>query len=63
MEQIRGKNWFCAKIIPSRGVWIEIDSEADGAIFVKIDRKRKFPVTNLLTVFGAGIGEKIAEKY
>src|SRR3989344_4947494 len=46
-EQIRGKNWFGAKIIPSRGVWIEIDSEADGAIFVKIDRKRKFPATQL----------------
>src|SRR3989338_11538339 len=43
-EFIRGKQFFGAKIIPSRGVWIEIDSEADGAIFVKIDRKRKFPV-------------------
>src|SRR6185295_18775185 len=62
-ELLRGKPFFGAKIIPSRGVWIEIDSEADGAIFVKIDRKRKFPVTNLLTVFGAGIGEKIAEKF
>ncbi len=62
-ELIRGKPFFGAKIIPSRGVWIEIDSEADGAIFVKIDRKRKFPVTQLLTVFGAGLGEKIAEKF
>ena len=62
-ELIRGKQFFGAKIIPSRGVWIEIDSEADGAIFVKIDRKRKFPVTHLLTVFGAGLGEKIAEKF
>ncbi len=62
-ELIRGRNWFGAKIIPSRGVWIEIDSEADGAIFVKIDRKRKFPVTNLLTVFGAGVGDEIAKKF
>src|SRR3990167_1335118 len=62
-ELIRGKQFFGAKIIPSRGVWIEIDSEADGAVFVKIDRKRKFPITHLLTVFGAGLGEKIADKF
>ncbi len=62
-EQIRGKNYFGAKILPARGVWIEIDSEADGAVFVKIDRKRKFPVTNLLTIFGAGVGEAIAKHF
>ncbi len=62
-EQIRGKNYFGAKILPSRGVWIEIDSEADGAIFVKIDRKRKFPITNLLTVFGGGIGEAAVKHF
>jgi DNA-directed RNA polymerase subunit beta len=62
-ELIRGKQYFGAKILPARGVWIEIDSEADGAIFVKIDRKRKFPVTNLLTVFGAGVGEQIAKHF
>ena len=59
-ELLRGKPYFSAKIIPLRGVWIEIDSEADGAIFVKIDRKRKFPITHLLTVFSAG-GAKIRE--
>ena len=62
-EFIRGTQYFGAKIIPSRGVWIEIDSEADGAIFVKIDRKRKFPVTQLLTVFGAGLGEAVAKHF
>ena len=41
-----------AKIIPARGVWIEIESDADGAIYVKIDRKRRFPVTSLLRVLG-----------
>ncbi len=56
-ELIRGKQYFGSKIIPLRGVWIELDSEQDGAIFVKIDRKRKFPVTQLLAVFGAGLGE------
>ncbi len=62
-ELLRGKPFFGAKILPSRGVWIEIDSEADGAIFVKIDRKRKFPISQLLTVFGAGIGEAVAKHF
>lgn len=62
-ELIRGKQYFGAKIIPLRGVWIEIDSEADGAIYVKIDRKRKFPITNLLTVFGGGIGADVLKHF
>ncbi len=62
-ELIRGKPYFGAKIIPLRGVWIEIDSEADGAIFVKIDRKRKFPITQLFTVFGAGVGEALLKHF
>ncbi len=52
-QEIKGKKYFGAKIIPSRGVWIEIESEADGAIYVRIDRKRKFPATSLLRILGA----------
>ena len=62
-ELNRGRQFFGAKIIPLRGVWIEIDSEADGAIFVKIDRKRKFPFTQLLTVFGGGLGEQVTKHF
>jgi len=62
-ELSRGKLYYGAKIIPARGVWIEIDSESDGAIYVKIDRKRKFPVTDLLTIFGAGVREDILKKF
>ncbi len=43
---------FGAKVIPSRGAWLEIETENDGTISVKIDKKRKFPVTSLLRVFG-----------
>ena len=62
-ELLRGKQFFGSKIIPLRGVWIEIDSEADGAIFVKIDRKRKFPITQLLAVFGGGLGEELTKHF
>ena len=62
-ELIRGKQFFGSKIIPLRGVWIEIDSEADGALFMKIDRKRKFPISQILTVFGGGIGAEVLKHF
>lgn len=52
-EEAKGKLLFGAKIIPSRGAWIEIESDPTGVLFVKIDRKRKFPVTMLLRILGA----------
>ena len=55
----KGKNYFAAKIIPARGVWIEIESDPDGGIYVKIDRKRRFPVTSLLRVLGLVTDEDI----
>jgi DNA-directed RNA polymerase subunit beta len=52
-NEIKGKKYFGAKIIPARGAWVEIESDANDLIFVKIDKKRKFPITSLLRVFGA----------
>ncbi len=52
-EEVKGKKCFGGKIIPSRGVWIEIETDYDGALYVRIDRKRKFGVTSLLRVLGA----------
>ncbi|MFH1218338.1 MAG: DNA-directed RNA polymerase subunit beta [Candidatus Peregrinibacteria bacterium] len=42
----------CAKIIPKRGAWLEIETDKKGIITVKIDRKRKIPITSLLRIFG-----------
>ncbi|HEX9608949.1 MAG TPA: DNA-directed RNA polymerase subunit beta [Candidatus Paceibacterota bacterium] len=53
VQELRGGRYFGAKIIPARGAWVEIESEPDGAIYVRIDRKRKFPITSLLRVMGA----------
>jgi DNA-directed RNA polymerase subunit beta len=44
--------FFGAKIIPARGAWIEFETEKDGVVYVRIDKKRKFAVTTLLRVFG-----------
>jgi len=44
--------FFNAKIIPKRGAWLELETDKKGVITVKIDRKRKIPVTQLLRIFG-----------
>ncbi|QQG37804.1 MAG: DNA-directed RNA polymerase subunit beta [Candidatus Kaiserbacteria bacterium] len=59
----KGKSYFAAKIIPSRGVWIEIESDPDGGIYVKIDRKRRFPVTALLRILGLTTEKEIKGKF
>ncbi|MCX6813728.1 MAG: DNA-directed RNA polymerase subunit beta, partial [Candidatus Azambacteria bacterium] len=49
----RNRKLFGAKVIPNRGAWLEFETDPDGVISVKIDRKRKTPVTALLRVFSA----------
>ena len=51
-EAIRGRRYYGAKIIPSRGAWLEFETDAKNVIWVKIDRKRKVAVTALMRAFG-----------
>jgi DNA-directed RNA polymerase subunit beta len=60
---IRGRKFHGAKIIPNRGAWLEFDTEATGAIYVRIDRKRKIPATALLRVFGLTTNEEILKAF
>ncbi len=46
------RNQYGAKVIPGRGAWLEFETAANGALYVKIDRKRKIPVTTLLKALG-----------
>src|SRR3989344_5611691 len=59
----RYKRLFGAKIIPSRGAWLEFETEASGVISVRIDRKRKVPATALLRAFGLGNDEDIKKRF
>ncbi len=52
-QEVKGKTLFGSKIIPSRGAWIEIETDADNVLYVRVDKKRKFPITSLLRVLGA----------
>ncbi|HOU45780.1 MAG TPA: DNA-directed RNA polymerase subunit beta [Candidatus Pacearchaeota archaeon] len=58
-----GKKLFSAKIIPYRGSWLEFDTDANGFIGVKIDRKRRVAATTLLRVFGVDTDSKIRQTF
>ncbi|MEK7096512.1 MAG: DNA-directed RNA polymerase subunit beta [Patescibacteria group bacterium] len=58
-EKISGQNYFGAKIIPSRGAWLEIETNSKGIISVKVDRKRRIPITTFLRALGIGDDEEI----
>ncbi|MBI2120198.1 MAG: DNA-directed RNA polymerase subunit beta [Parcubacteria group bacterium] len=62
-SEYRGKKYFGAKVIPARGAWVEFESEPDNGIYVRIDRKRKFPATFLLKAFGDGKKEAILKAF
>ena len=61
-NELKGRKHFGAKIIPAKGAWVEIETEIDGAIYVRIDRKRKFPISSLLRVFADISGEKLSDE-
>ena len=51
-EMIGLKNYYGAKVIPGRGAWLEFETAVNGVIYVKIDRRRKIPVTTFLRALG-----------
>lgn len=55
----RGKRFYGAKIIPNRGAWLEIETDLNNVLWVKIDRKRKVAFTSLLRAFGYGTDDEI----
>ena len=61
-NESRGRKLFGAKIMPSRGAWIELETENDGVIYVRIDRKRKFPVAALLRILSASAGKDLTNE-
>jgi len=60
---VKGRKRFGAKVIPNRGAWVEIETDFDGTMFVRIDRGRKMPASLLLKIFGFDTNEKIKEAF
>ena len=51
-DKTSDKTIYNAKIIPSRGAWLEFETDKKDALYVRIDRKRKQPATLLLRALG-----------
>ena len=60
-DTIAGHNYYGAKIIPGRGAWLEFETDTKGVIYVKIDRRKKVPVTTLLRALGRKKTEIVAD--
>lgn len=63
MNVTKGRRLYGAKVIPGRGAWLEFETDLNNVISVKIDRKRKVPVTALLRAFGHGTDEEIEKLF
>ena len=57
-----GKLLFSGKIIPSRGFWMDFEFDAKDILYVRIDKKRKLPITTLLASFYNDETEAAVEK-
>lgn len=51
-DRLATRNNYGAKLIPGRGAWLEFETASNGAVYVKIDRRRKLPVTTLFRALG-----------
>lgn len=58
-----GKEIYSAQLIPNRGAWIELETDANGVVSVRIDRNRKMPVTYLIRALGFSSNEEIMELF
>jgi DNA-directed RNA polymerase subunit beta len=59
----REKQVFIANLMPARGSWLELEIDKKGKTFVRIDRKRKLPVTVLLRAMGYASDEEILKLF
>ncbi len=55
----REKQVFVGNLMPARGSWLELEIDKKGRVYVRIDRKRKLPVTVLLRAMGYESDEEI----
>jgi DNA-directed RNA polymerase subunit beta len=58
-----GRPLASAKLIPYRGAWMEFETSNRDVIYVKLDRKRKTPVTTLLRAMGYETNQEIIELF
>lgn len=63
IDKKSGKEKFSGQIIPTRGAWLEFETDAKQVAYVRVDRTRKLPVTVLLKALGLTSREEILELF
>jgi DNA-directed RNA polymerase subunit beta len=59
----REKQVLVANLMPQRGSWLELEIDKKGTVNVRIDRKRKFPVSVLLRAMGYGSDDELVQLF
>lgn len=54
-----GRELITSQIIPTRGTWLEFETDARDVLYVRIDRTRKVTLTTLLRAFGLSLDDEI----
>ncbi len=58
-----GKKLYSCTVIPNRGAWLEYETDSNDIFYVRVDRTRKVPVTQLIRAMGIGTNEEIIEMF
>ncbi|MCX7778780.1 MAG: DNA-directed RNA polymerase subunit beta [Patescibacteria group bacterium] len=62
-DELAGRNYYRALIIPDRGAWLEIETSYDHTLWVRINRQRKVIATAFLRIFGFNTKEEILNAF
>ena len=58
-----GKEMFKTSVIPNRGAWLELEQDAAGVLHVRVDKKKKLPITVLLRALGYGSNRALEDLF
>ena len=58
-----GKKLYSCTVIPNRGAWLEYETDSNDVFYVRVDRTRKVPVTDLIRALGFGSDAEILELF
>ena len=61
VDKKNGKSIITSQVIPTRGTWLEYETDARDVVYVRIDRTRKVPITTLLRAIGLSSDEEIID--
>jgi len=58
-----GKKLYACTVIPSRGAWLEYETDSNDVFYVRVDRNRKVPITVFLRALGIGTKQQIIDMF